>query len=144
MKTRSWPEQLVTLGTSAVFLGLTLVFSALVWASPEPQPRSELMSAVSSPAQGWSPALLARKQGRGTENHFQQWQQLSPQERKKLREKYQKWQDMSPREKELFKHRHEQWERLSPEDQQELKHKLKNWDSLPAWEQDQIRRRFRQ
>jgi hypothetical protein len=86
--------------------------------------------------------------------HRQRWEQLSPDERQRLRQQYERWQDLSaaerqelskryrqlealPRaEQEALRRRFEAWLRLSPQERERMQGRLKYWRRLsPAGKQ---------
>jgi hypothetical protein len=92
---------------------------------------------------------------------FQQWQELSPEEKDKLQQKYQEWQSLPPEKKQLFRQRmnqldnmppqqrnlyhqlFQQWQHLSPNERKQLKRDLDNWEQLSPQQKESIRRRFK-
>lgn len=101
---------------------------------------------------------LAKRGSR--DRNYQQWQNLSPEERDKLRKKYQEWQSLPQDEQEairrrlnqlnrmpsqkrkLYKQLFRQWQHLPPDERQQLQRDLDNWDYLSPQQQNSIRRRF--
>jgi hypothetical protein len=100
-------------------------------------------SSLASPCTG-DPThrLLVRSRRSDFEDRYRQWQNLSPEEQRELRQNYRQWQEMSPREREIYRRRHEQWQQIPPEQRRDLRRKLDNWDRLPPGEREQIRRKF--
>ena len=99
---------------------------------------------------------------RGSNNqNFQQWQDLSPKEREKLRKKYREWQSLPPaqqqtirrrmdqlnrmpsQQRKLYKQLFRQWQHLPPDERRQLQKDLENWENLSPRQQKAIRRRFR-
>ena len=99
---------------------------------------------------------------RGSSNqNFQQWQDLSPKEREKLRKKYREWQSLPPAEQQtirrrldqlnrmpsqqrkLYKELFRQWQHLPPDERRQMQEDLENWENLSPQQQKAIRRRFR-
>ena len=88
------------------------------------------------------------------------WQDLSPEEKKKVRRKYKEWQSLSPQEKATMRQRmnrlkhmspeerrtykqlHKKWRHLPPQERQQLQNELDNWENLSPQQQEAIRRRF--
>ena len=88
------------------------------------------------------------------------WQDLSPEEKKKLRKRYKEWQSLPPEEKEKIRQRmkrlnqmspqerktyqqlYKKWRHLPPDERQQLQKELNNWENLSPREQEAIRRRF--
>ena len=93
--------------------------------------------------------------------NFQQWQDLSPKEREKLRKKYREWQSLPPaqqqtirrrldqlnrmpsQQRKLYKQLFRQWQHLPPDERRQLQKDLENWENLSPQQQKAIRRRFR-
>ena len=88
------------------------------------------------------------------------WQDLSPEEKEKLRRKYKEWQSLSPEEKDKMRRRmerlnnmspgerkvyrqlHKKWRHLPPDERQQLQKELDNWENLSPQQQEAIRHRF--
>jgi hypothetical protein len=88
------------------------------------------------------------------------WQDLSPEEREKLRKKYKEWQSLSPQEKDEMRQRmrrlkkmspqerkvyrqlYKKWRHLPPDERRQLQKELDNWENLSPRQQEAIRRRF--
>jgi hypothetical protein len=85
-----------------------------------------------------SPEEKARLRGR-----FQEWKSLPPAQRQDLRNRMDEWRKLPPQQQELFRQRFQQWKNLQPEEQLRYRQKLQQWESLSPQERDEIRRRFR-
>ena len=100
------------------------------------------------------------KRGSSDQN-FQQWQDLSPQEQEKMRKKYREWQSlpqeeqqtirrrmnqlnsMPSQQRKLYKQLFRQWQHLPPDERKQLQEDLDNWEQLSPRQRDSIRRRFK-
>ena len=100
------------------------------------------------------------KRGSSDQN-FQQWQDLSPQEQEKMRKKYREWQSLPPEEQQtirqrmnqlnsmpsqqrkLYKQLFRQWQHLPPDERKQIQEDLDNWEQLSPRQRDSIRRRFK-
>lgn len=97
-----------------------------------------------TPGQNWdryenlSPEDKARLR-----NRYREWESLPPEKREDLRRRMEKWKELPPEDRELLRKRHEQWQELSPQERQRLREKLDRWNELPAEEQERVRQRFR-
>ncbi|MGD8646344.1 MAG: DUF3106 domain-containing protein [Desulfobacterales bacterium] len=81
---------------------------------------------------------------RGSSNqYFQQWQDLSPDEQEKMRKKYKEWQSLPPQTRKLYKQLFRQWQHLSPKERKKLQKDLNNWENLTPQQRKSIRRRFK-
>ena len=81
---------------------------------------------------------------RGSSNqYFQQWQDLSPDEQEKMRKKYKEWQSLPPQTRKLYKQLFRQWQHLSPKERKQLQEDLENWENLTPRQRKSIRRRFK-
>jgi hypothetical protein len=99
---------------------------------------------------------------RGSKNkRFQKWQNLSPEERKKVRKRYKEWQslpreekqiirqrmnelnNMPPQKRRLYKQLFRQWQHLPPKERKQIQNDLDNWENLSPQQQNSIRRRFK-
>lgn len=105
--------------------------------------------------QGEANGFLAKK-----ERHRDGYEDLSPQERKRLQQQYQKWRALPPEEQQKLRRRQQELEQMPPEsrrpyhkrfqqwqnipdaERQQLRRQLDNWDQLSPQEQEAIRRRF--
>ena len=72
--------------------------------------------------------------------NFQQWQDLSPQEREKLRKKYKEWQSLPPEEQQLIRRRMNQLNRMPPQKRKLYKQLFRQWQHLPANERRQLQK----
>ena len=80
---------------------------------------------------------------RSSNQHFQQWQDLSPKEQEKMRKKYKEWQSLPPQKRKLYKQLFRQWQHLPPKERKQLQKDLDNWDNLSPRQRNSIRRRFK-
>ena len=80
---------------------------------------------------------------RSSNQHFQQWQDLSPKEQEKMRKKYREWQSLPPQKRKLYKQLFRQWQHLSPKERKQLQKDLDNWENLSPKQRNSIRRRFK-
>jgi hypothetical protein len=81
---------------------------------------------------------------RGSNNqHFQQWQDLSPDEQEKMRKKYKEWQSLPPQTRKLYKQLFRQWQHLPAKERKRLQEDLENWENLTPQQRKSIRRRFK-
>ncbi|MBN2059830.1 MAG: DUF3106 domain-containing protein [Deltaproteobacteria bacterium] len=75
---------------------------------------------------------------------YEEWQSLSPEEKKRLRQKMEQWKQIPPDQKELYKKRHQQWQQIDPAEREKLEEKILRWNELPPEERDRIRMKFRE
>jgi mRNA-degrading endonuclease RelE of RelBE toxin-antitoxin system len=81
---------------------------------------------------------------RGSSNqYFQQWQDLSPDEQEKMRKKYKEWQSLPPQTRKLYKQLFRQWQHLPAKERKQLQEDLNNWENLSPRQRNSIRRRFK-
>lgn len=76
-------------------------------------------------------------------SRYQEWEQLPPEEKERLRQRWQYYKNLPPREQQLYKNRYEEWKRLPPEERRKIQEKLRNWEELSPEEQEAIRQKFR-
>jgi hypothetical protein len=76
-------------------------------------------------------------------NRYRQWESLSPEKQQDMRRRMEKWKELPQEDRELLRRRHEQWQELSPQERQGLREKLNRWNDLSPEEQERIRQRFR-
>ena len=86
---------------------------------------------------------LAKRKRDSSNQHFQQWQDLSPKEQEKMRKKYKKWQSLPPQKRKLYKQLFRQWQHLPPKERKQLQKDLDNWENLSPQQRKSIRRRFK-
>ena len=86
-------------------------------------------------------SYLAKRDSRN--QHFQQWQDLSPSEQEKMRKKYREWQSLPPQKRKLYKQLFRQWQHLPSKERKQLQKDLDNWDNLSPRQRESIRRRFK-
>ncbi len=70
------------------------------------------------------------------------WEALPPEKQKVLRQRMKRLKGLSPGDRELFRQRFHQWRKLSPEERQGIRQDLDRWDRLSPQERERIRRRF--
>ena len=75
--------------------------------------------------------------------HFQQWQDLSPKEQEKMRKKYREWQSLPPQKRRHYKQLFRQWQHLPAQERKQLQEDLENWENLSPRQRELIRRRFK-
>ena len=75
--------------------------------------------------------------------YFQQWQDLSPDEQENLRKKYKEWQSLPPQTRKLYKQLFRQWQHLPAKERKQLQEDLDNWENLSPRQRNSIRRRFK-
>ena len=141
-------------------IGLIVFFSCSpLWGSiADPHPHPFAVSASDHYNAALSEYLCKRS---SSDQNFQQWQDLSPQEREKLRKKYKEWQSLPPEEQQtirrrmnqlnrmpsqqrkLYKQLFRQWQHLPPNERRQLQKDLDNWENLSPQQKKAIRRRFK-
>lgn len=80
---------------------------------------------------------------REQKERLREWRSMSPQQRRKLRDRMDRLKRMPDADRQLYERRYHQWKGLPPEERRRLLRKLDRWESLPPEEQEAIRRRFR-
>src|SRR3990167_3530095 len=73
---------------------------------------------------------------------LEHWQNLSPEEKEKLRGRYKKWQDMDPAKKEEIKSKFQNFKNLSPEQRQKIRKNWSKFQSLPPERKEAIKEKF--
>jgi hypothetical protein len=157
------------LNYTALIVGVTvLLYCGPLWGySPDIFPEVHpVLSSGHSKDSLLPPQFIAKKDkkrgesGSGPQN-FQQWQELSPADKEKMRQKYQEWESLPPEQKQIFRQRmnqldnmppqqrkmyqqlFQQWQHLSPKERQQLQRDLNNWEQLSPQQKESIRRRFK-
>lgn len=77
------------------------------------------------------------------DNRYQDWENLTPEQKERLRQRWQYYRSLPPREQQLLRNRYEELKRLPPEDQRLIRERIKRWEELTPEEQEFIRRKFR-
>lgn len=141
-------------GLVALFLFLSFVLTALPSDARGnrrdrsdflPEHRSGIVEYLPQGDDLYASNRRGRRGGQGNvQERYREWQEMSPQERERLRRRYEKWHNMPEEDRNLYQRRFEQWQQLSPREQQRLRRQLDQWDTLSPQEKDRIRRRFRQ
>jgi hypothetical protein len=76
-------------------------------------------------------------------NKYRQWESLPPAKQEDLRRRMERWKQLPPGDQELLRKRYQQWQQFSPEERQRIRDKLNRWNELPPDEQERVRRQFR-
>lgn len=93
--------------------------------------------------------MLAKKKNREgnpsaeVNSRVREWNQMSPEEQRRLQQRYQQLQKMSPKERKHYEKRYQQWKRLSPKEREQIRNQLQRPGELSPQEIDMIRRRFK-
>ena len=146
--------------SAVIAVGIWLPASAWSACHPNPLPQPAFQLKMTFDEAGSNIGLLLSKSRRGhggryfnnlspaerdrMKQKYQEWQSLPPEEKEMLRHRWDQWNKLSPREKELYRQRYRQWQQMSPEERRRLQQDLNRWDSLSPHERDAIRRRFRE
>jgi hypothetical protein len=167
--------------TAILTVWVVMLFSAPVWAKPKgsygttnmagdrelcEKPVLKRWDAIGHTYKESSHTYIARKKrpssetGEDLERKWKNYQDLSPDEKARLKRKRMEWdalppekqkvlrqrmkrlKGLSPDDRELFRQRFRQWKKLSPEERQGIRQDLDRWDRLPPQERERIRRRF--
>ena len=75
---------------------------------------------------------------------YKEWQSLSPQEKEEIRQRMKRLNKMSPREREVYRQLYHKWRHLPPDERRQLQKELDHWENLSPQQQEAIRRRFMQ
>jgi hypothetical protein len=75
---------------------------------------------------------------------YREWRSLPHEEQRALRHRMEQWRTLPDKERQLYKQRYDQWQQLSPKEQEGLRKKLENWDNLSPSEKDYIRKKFKE
>ncbi|GBC62865.1 hypothetical protein DENIS_3849 [Desulfonema ishimotonii] len=74
---------------------------------------------------------------------LREWESLPPEKQKALRRKMEQLKKMPPEARRIYRQRFEQWQKLPPSEQNALRKKLENWDRLSPKEKKAVRHRFK-
>ena len=74
---------------------------------------------------------------------YQEWESLPEEKQQMLRRRMKKYEQLPPQERERYQERYRQLEKLPPDERYMIREKLRKWDRLSPEEQEQIRQRFR-
>ena len=102
------------------------------------------------------------KGGKVSPEAMRRWQQLSPEQKKKVRrnwkkiknlpperrreivEKYKKWKQLPPDQKRRIREKFQRLKKLSPEQRQQLRERMGKWRNLPPERKQELREEFKQ
>jgi hypothetical protein len=70
------------------------------------------------------------------------WHSLPPEKREEYRRRMERFNRLPAEERQLFRRRYQQLQKLSPGERRRLQQQLDQWDQLPPQERERIRRRF--
>ena len=71
-----------------------------------------------------------------------EWESLPPERKKMLRQRMEQLKRLPPQDRDLFHQRFNQWQELSPRERRGIRKNLERWDGLSPREQEKIRRKF--
>jgi hypothetical protein len=101
-------------------------------------------------AAGWQRAEAqaegppAARGGRPTAQEPRQlWEQLSPQERERIRQQYERWQDLPAAQRQELSERYRQLEALPPAERQALQRRFEAWQRLSPAERSRMQSRLK-
>ena len=78
------------------------------------------------------------------ERRMQHWQQLSPQERQRIRERNERLEQLSPEQRDKLRRNYQRWQRLAPEQRQRLRQRFERYQELSPEQRKQLRERSKQ
>ena len=67
---------------------------------------------------------------------YKEWQSLSPEEKEKIRRRMKRLKNMSPREREAYQELYQKWRDLPPNERRQLQKELDNWENLSPRQQE--------
>lgn len=85
---------------------------------------------------------LSPQERKRLQQQYRKWRALPPEEQKKLRRRQQELEQMPPESRRLYHKRFQQWQNIPDAERRQLRRQLDNWDHLSPQEQEAIRRRF--
>ena len=85
---------------------------------------------------------LSPEEKKKLRKRYKEWQSLPPEEKEKIRQRMQRLNQMSPQERKTYQQLYKKWRHLPPDERQQLQKELNNWENLSPREQEAIRRRF--
>ncbi|MFO7739063.1 MAG: DUF3106 domain-containing protein [Desulfatiglandaceae bacterium] len=71
-----------------------------------------------------------------------EWESLPPERKEMLRQRMEQLNRLPSQDRELFRRRFNQWQELSPQERRGIRKNLEKWDGLSPREQENIRRKF--
>jgi uncharacterized membrane protein len=99
--------------------------------------RRQLKTVIDNPQQ--SQQLVAQS-GRDIKSARERWNNLTPEQKDRLRKRYKWWKSLSPEKKAKIRERYRQ---MSPEQRRRLREKLKRWQNLSPERKKQLREQYR-
>lgn len=86
---------------------------------------------------------LSEDDKRKLKEKYKKWNALPPSEKKKLRNRMNQWRNLPPQDQKKYRNRFKQWQQLTPEERKAYQERLNNWESLTPEEKEMLRRKFR-
>jgi len=126
-----------------------LMVSDLAWSKSSFQDPASSVQAFRNPLTPPGVELSRRQQGppqmdEDTQRNWRTYQELTPDDKNRLRDRSQKWQSLPPEQQKEMRRRMERYRELPPQDQERYQERYKQWQSLPPEDRDRIRDRLRQ
>jgi len=87
---------------------------------------------------------MSPEQRKELKQRYRQFQQLPPDEQQKLRQRYERFRELSPEKKQRMLERHKRLQQLTPQQRQELHREWQRIKQLPPEQRSQQRRLLRQ
>jgi hypothetical protein len=106
--------------------------------------QSEVFAKNNKGSDSYSSSAVQGPSGSGRSRDREEWQDLTPDQRKELRERYRRFQNLSPEEQQRLRQRYERFRELSPERRQKMKERHERLQRLSPKQREQLRREWRQ
>lgn len=87
---------------------------------------------------------MSPEQRKELKQRYRQFQQLPPEEQQKLRQRYERFRELSPEKKQRMLERHKRLQQLTPQQRQELHREWQRIKQLPPEQRSQQRRLLQQ
>lgn len=86
---------------------------------------------------------LSPEQRKKLKQRYRQFQKLPPEEQQKLRQRYERFRDLSPEKKQRMLERHRRLQQLTPQQRERLQQDWQRIQKLPPEERRQLRKELR-
>ena len=86
---------------------------------------------------------LSPEEKKKLRKRYKEWQSLPPEEKEKIRQRMKRLNQMSPQERKTYQQLYKKWRHLPADERRQLQKELNNWENLSPREQEAIRLRFK-
>ena len=73
---------------------------------------------------------------------YRKWESYPPDKREKIRRNKQRWEQMSPDQRKTYRDLKDRYRNMNPNERRDIQRKLRNWNNLSPQERENLKRRF--